>query len=113
MFDTLYMAGKCGKTKLLFALQSDYTNLNHSIHVVEYNYFHILGLFCSQCLTAPSIEICVDLFNHTTTRLTGLLILEEPHLLVQGQARMSLEMVKIFKECIKTLTTFPPILGLV
>lgn len=94
MFDILYMAGKCGITKLPFALQSDDTNLNDSIHVVEYNYFHILGLFCSQCLAVPLIAICVDLFNHTTTRLTGILILEQPHLLEPGQAKMSLEMVK-------------------
>lgn len=42
-------------------MQSDDTNLNDSIHVVEYNYFHILGLFCSKCLAAPSIAADSDL----------------------------------------------------
>ena len=76
---------------LHFALHSDNANLDHDLR--GSNTFLYFLSFYSQCLLAPSITICVDLLNPRTTTSTGILILEEHHLLVQGQARMSLEMV--------------------
>ena len=91
------MADRLRVRKLHFALlHSDYANLDDGLRSSSLYFSYLFCLLFSQCLLAPSIAICVDLLNHRTTASTGISILEEHHLLVQGQARMFLVMVNIF-----------------